>query len=139
MKTLIIIILLTISEFTLQNEPNLTVNQILSAPEKYNNKIVTLESYYVSEFENSSLWESKKESKKNNLNKSIWINGVNENTILLDRQCNIVKFTYLQNKYIRITGTIKSKTETIGNFTIGYGHMNIWHAEIQNITKIEEI
>lgn len=139
MKNLILIVSFALTGILFQNDNALTINQILSTPETYNGKSVTVKGYYVSEFENSSLWNTKKESKSNEFKKSIWIDGIPKSAELLDLEGNKVEFWYFRNKYVEVTGILKSEIDTVGDWVLGHGHMNIWLAEIQKIKKVKEI
>ena len=139
MKCLLIILSLILVSFTFQKTSVLSVKQTLAEPNTYNGKLVTVQGYYVSEFENSSLWQTKKESKSIEFEHSIWIGGILKQAELLDLKGNKVKFGYFHDSYIEITGIYRSKVDSTGSWPIGHGHLGVWPAELLKITNMREI
>ena len=118
----------------------LTVQEVLSDLSKYNNEKIIVTGYYVSEFENSSLWSNKKDSENNNFRgSSIWIGEINDGATLIDFSGEKVSISYLRNKYVEVTGYFESDVDTIGNLILGHGHMNLWLGELSNITSMREV
>lgn len=132
-KLLSISILLIVGGYVFGQEiKEVSIGKLLHKHNVYNNTIVSVTGYYISAFENHSIWNSKKESKKPNYYKSLWIGAFNKNIISLDKNDNVVDISFLYNKKVQITAEFKWLFE-------GHGHMNIWVGELINVTCIKEI
>ena len=139
MRTPILIVAVVLNVAFFQKDTPLTVNQILLTPKDYNGKKVTVKGYYVADFENSSLWCSKKMSESNEFEQSIWIGGTHKSANLRNLKGEEVEFGYFRNRYIEVTGRLKSERDTVGTWVFGHGHMNLWPAEISEIEKVKEL
>jgi hypothetical protein len=131
---LILVISLTLTVITSFQVKTFTIDDLLENPKQYNGQIITVSGYYIDEFENRSLWATKKYAKKFDLKHSIWLGTFSKDIEFIDCNGNISDNASLHKKNITVTGTFKYSPDTISGKVYGYGHMNIWPAEIIEIT-----
>jgi len=116
----------------------LTIDILLQNPKQYDGQEVTvLIGYYVDEFENRSVWNTRKDAKNFNIKESIWLDSFSDNIKYLDKNGNELTNPISYKSKWLITGTLYCNPDTVDGWMNGYGHMNAWPAELRNVTIIK--
>ena len=115
-----------------------SIEKLLDNSKIYNGKIVTVSGYLVDEFENSSLYSSRKDKRKSNIKEALWIDSKNKDIKYFNKKGIEIKYSSLKRKVL-ITGIFICKPDTINGKIFGHGHMNGWPAELTDVTMIKEI
>ena len=118
---------------------NLTVSMLLESKANYEGKQVSVAGYYVNDFEDHALYESKSDSKESVIKNSIWIESMSPNVKCYDRKNRRTDSHQLVNMKVLITGTFNGKLDTTTGMTFGYGHMNVFPGQLKEITEIKAI
>lgn len=114
----------------------ISIEKLLQNPKNYNGLVLTVVGYYIDEFENRSLWSSKNDKNKSNYNRSLWL-VYSKDMKALDKNNKPTDLSFLFKKLVSVTGTFRFKPDTINGKIYGHGHMNIWPAELTEITIIK--
>lgn len=113
----------TVTEGDLQPARQVQLTEILTNPDKYHGKRVSVIGYYHGEFEGSSLSVDEKASKSNDFKRSVWRSEPStfaEKSAIRDRN----------NAWLRVEGVFLQGPR---------GHMSLWPGEITRLTRVEPV